>query len=261
MGGRGGRPADGPSSFRRSQVQMRFPVLEQTFVQLGGAFASHGRPLTPRELELARPVFGGSINYDAVRVVRGYFANAPTTLGNHVRIASDAQFDDATLLHELMHVWQYQTHGTGYISNSMCAQIAGMIGSGSRNAAYEIRPSELPAVRSISELSAERQARVVEQYFVSSLLRTPDVNVQQRARADYWYLVQELTDPTVDQDRFDREHIELQRMVDEIRRARPMNAAAIYQETLYGPVQPRVLDPYDPRREPSHIMPLFRIDF
>jgi hypothetical protein len=61
---------------------------------------------------------------------------------------------------------EYQTRGTGYISNSICAQVAGAIGTGSRNAAYEIHPSQLHGVRSFYDLSAERQARTVEHYFV-----------------------------------------------------------------------------------------------
>ena len=261
MGGRAKKSLEGPSSYRRSQVQVRFPVLEQTFVQLGGAFASKSRPLTPRELAIARPIFGSSIVYDAIRVVKGYFANAPTTLGNHVRISLESRFDDATLVHELTHVWQYQTHGTGYISNSMCAQIAGAIGTGSRNAAYEIHPSDLRTVRSLMELSAERQARTVEHYFVSTLLRHPDEKVRERARTQYWYLVVEMTDPKADPAKFEAEFADLQRMVDEIRAARPLRAAEIYQESLYGPVQPRVLDASDPRREPPPVMPMFRIEF
>lgn len=261
MGGRAKTPSDGSSSYRRSSVQVRFPVLEQTFVQLGGAFAHRGRPLTPHEVAIARPIFGSSIVYDAVRVVKGYFANAPTTLGNFVRIELEAHFDDSTLVHELTHVWQYQTHGTSYISNSMCAQIAGAIGTGSRNAAYEIHPADLRALRSFSELSAERQARTVEHYFVSTLLNDPDPKVRDRAYREYWYLIQELTDPAVDRAKFDAELADLERMVGEIRSARPLKAAEIYQETLYGPVRPRVLDSTDPRRTPPPIMPLFRIEF
>jgi hypothetical protein len=49
-------------------------------------------------------------------------------------------------------------------------------------------------------------------------------------------------------------------MIAEIRRARPLNATEIYQETLYGPVKPRVLDPSDSGTE-SAVMPLFRIEF
>jgi hypothetical protein len=259
MGGRAKKLSAGPSSYR-APVQVRFPVLEQTFVQLGGAFARQGRVLTPHEIEIAKPIFGSSIAYDAVRIVKGYFANAPTTLGNHVRISVDSQFDNSTLVHELTHVWQYQTHGTGYISNSLCAQVAGALGTGSRNAAYEIHPSDLRALRSISELSAERQARTVEHYFVSTLLKSSDPKVSERARHEYWYLIAELTDPRIDQAKFDAEFADLERMIAEVRRARPLNATEIYQESLYGPVKPHVLDPTDPRRV-APVMPIFRIEF
>jgi len=242
MGDRGRVPPRGvPStpSVRRPSVQVRFPIVEQFATQTGGAFARRGRALLPRELGIARPIFGSSIAYDAVRVVQGYFANSPTTLGNHVRISLDARFDDSTLVHELTHVWQYQTHGTGYISNSMCEQIAAMLDSGSRNAAYEIRPSQLQELHSFHELSAERQARTVEHYFVSTLLRSGDPRVQARARREFWYLLQEMTDPSVDQATFEAEFTDLERMINEVRRARPLTAIEIYEESLSGPTAGR----------------------
>jgi hypothetical protein len=190
----------------------------------------------------------------------GYVANAPTTLGSYIRVSSAAKFDDSTLVHELTHVWQYQTQGTGYISNSMCAQIAGALGQGSRNAAYEIRPSQVHAVQSFHDLSAEHQARVVEFYFVSRLLRDPNPKLRERARREFWYLVQDLTDPSTDRAKSDAEVADLERMIADVRRARPISAIAIYEESLHGPgASHGLLDGL--HGSERHIMPFLRIDF
>jgi hypothetical protein len=83
---------------------MRFPAVEQLTTQFGGTFAYDARRLTSGEIEIARPLFGSSIAYKAVRIVLGYFANAPTTLGNHVRISLESRLDESSLVHELTHV-------------------------------------------------------------------------------------------------------------------------------------------------------------
>ena len=89
-----------------------------------------GRPLTPGEIALARPVFGAGLDYARVRLVAGAggnpiaaiaFANGnpAITLGRRIHyragVAEDlaaAGIDEqALLLHELTHVWQYRRLG------------------------------------------------------------------------------------------------------------------------------------------------------
>jgi hypothetical protein len=251
----------GPS-IEPSRGPLRVPVIEQFATQLGGAFARDARPLLARELDVARPIFEDSIAYEAVRVVTGYFVNAPTTLGNHVRISPDRRFDDSTLVHELTHVWQFQSHGTGYISNSVCAQLSGVLRGEGRDAAYEIRPSELNRVSSFYELSAERQARVVEFYFVGTLLRHSDPMQRHRARSEFWYLVQDMADPGIDEAKFNAEFADLERMIVEVRRAHPIGAAAIYQESLHDPSSSnQMLDASQNAYSAPHTMPFIRVDF
>jgi hypothetical protein len=91
----------------------------------------HGRPLTPGEIALARSVFGESIDYAKVRLVRRKWwpfqprgiVMAPT--GNiHFHPADPNWREDfATALlnlqglfiHEMTHVWQAQTRGRFYL--------------------------------------------------------------------------------------------------------------------------------------------------
>ena len=89
------------------------------------------RPLTPREIELARSVFGDAINYDRVRIVRRKWwlfqpkriVMAPT--GNiyfHPKSplwSADFSKENLSLqglfIHEMTHVWQAQTRGRLYL--------------------------------------------------------------------------------------------------------------------------------------------------
>jgi hypothetical protein len=255
--------ADDPiESIGQPALHVRSPVVEQLGAQFGWAFASGGRELKPRELEVARPIFGLSIDFRPVRVVKALFLNAPTTLGNYVRIENEKKFHDAVLVHELMHVWQYQTQGTRYISNSLCAQASAIWRTGDRNAAYEVFPNQLRDVRSIHDLSAERQARVVEFYFISTLMRSPDAEQRQRLRRpSFSHLASQFTPTNNGSEQFQQECADLDRLVAQIRMARPKGFVASYTEALSPPLGTGGIYDGQPDRIDTHIMPIFRIDF
>ena len=89
------------------------------------------RPLTEGEIALSQSMFGGSIDHDRVRIVRGRWwpfqprgiVMAPT--GNiHFHPKSDLWSDDfaaeplhrqSLFIHEMTHVWQSQTRGRYYL--------------------------------------------------------------------------------------------------------------------------------------------------
>lgn len=91
----------------------------------------HGRPLTPGEIALARPIFGDSLDYARPRLFQGKWwpfqpprtAMAPT--GNiHFHPVGGGYSDDfskeplgqqAFFIHELTHVWQAQAKGRFYL--------------------------------------------------------------------------------------------------------------------------------------------------
>src|SRR6266536_1421322 len=109
---------------------IRSPTLEIYAATHGSVLALRERRLTPDEIALATPVFGGSIWYDRVRIVAGLVVNAPTTLGNHIRAGLEEYargLPGWVLIHELTHVWQFQTRGTGYLSDSLYHQTRAMI--------------------------------------------------------------------------------------------------------------------------------------
>ncbi|MCI0698648.1 DUF4157 domain-containing protein [candidate division KSB1 bacterium] len=149
-----------------SPISVRSPVFEELVTQASTVGAAiSGRPLTSREAELARGVFANSIDYSRVTLI-------PTdileyrTIGNTIRVPDDFTIADAgmaeTFIHEMTHVWQYQHGGTSYISVSLATQIAGAIGSGSRNAAYDY---QIAPDKSFFDFLPEQQGLMVENYF------------------------------------------------------------------------------------------------
>ena len=184
---------------RRSVPRLRLPTLETFSALSGGSFASQGRGLTGDEQNDAVSVFGSSINLDAVRIVETPIVNAPTTLGNYIRVSPGERIPRHVLIHELAHIWQFQTKGTAYISDSLWHQAVATIATGSRSAAYQVN---IVPGQSIHDYTAEQQAVIIENYFVDSAKRS---------------------DP------------EYQKMIGEVRRARPIPQSLILEEAALGP--------------------------
>ncbi|MEO1102368.1 MAG: hypothetical protein AAFW98_01335 [Pseudomonadota bacterium] len=69
------------------------PVLENTIVQLGLLSAPFGRRLLREEKALLDDFYQGAVDTGRIRVVETRIANAPTTLGNQIRIAPGRTFE------------------------------------------------------------------------------------------------------------------------------------------------------------------------
>ena len=132
------------------------------------------RALTPAEAAHARRVFADGLDLAPVRVTRGHPAStgAARTLGNTIHLR-ERDFAGAgpdltpagmeLLVHELTHVWQYQTGGPGYFPASMLAQALATVRHGHRHAAYEWRPQQEAGVP-FERWNPEQQAAAVEEY-------------------------------------------------------------------------------------------------
>lgn len=105
------------------------------------------RPLSTGEIGYLRSLFGSAIDYEAVRVL--YFGiKRSLRLRAHV-VCNDVWLSDdcidevgdlsphgwRVLLHEAVHVWQFQRTGSGYLSRALGAQLVhGSHGVGSGQA-------------------------------------------------------------------------------------------------------------------------------
>jgi hypothetical protein len=129
-----------------------------------------GRNLTSNEIATLYKIFQDSIKYDRVRIKEdrlGLFVlfHAPFTHGDTIYVQPNWVENDSEkmqlLVHEMVHVWQHQNHGTNYMSESLFAQTWGILRTGNRGSGYDF-------VRGISEgksferLNPEQQASLIE---------------------------------------------------------------------------------------------------
>ncbi|MFO0991152.1 MAG: DUF4157 domain-containing protein [Hyphomicrobiales bacterium] len=130
------------------------------------------RALARDEIAYAREIFGGAIDYGAVRIARGSLLAtfSATAVGNRINLqpvhfAGDTlNLSDAgmsVLIHELAHVWQYQHWGFRYIASSLAAQVRAWVMTGSRRGAYDWRAA---LDRPWPRWNAEQQAQCISDY-------------------------------------------------------------------------------------------------
>ena len=84
-------------------------------------------------------MYNSSVDAGSVRIVEARILNAPTTIGNQIRVPYGWNFDGVrrpVLVYEFGHIWQYQTQGTGYMTDSVYHTSRGPIATGDRNVAY-----------------------------------------------------------------------------------------------------------------------------
>jgi hypothetical protein len=143
----------------------------QLAARLGHAPA---RALTPRELEIAEPVFLGSADLSCVTIrspVKGVvgISGRAFVIENAIFVpAAYLPLDPAVLVHELVHVWQHQHGGHGYITDSLQAQLLGE-GYALGRAAAERRPWHA--------LNCEQQASLIEEAFTQGYFRGQPVYI------------------------------------------------------------------------------------
>lgn len=154
----------------RTWPYARLPAWELGAVVAQEGLSVASSPLTEREKAIARWVFGeGTIDLDAVRVARAPSpTGAPMAWGNTIRMPSGYKLSTGTLAHELTHVWQYQTSGTEYVSDSFLKQACAFLVDGDREEAYRYSVAE---GASFFSYGAEQQAEIVEAWAVSKKKR------------------------------------------------------------------------------------------
>jgi hypothetical protein len=128
-----------------------------------------GRPLTDGERELAFKVFGPAVDERPVRLVVGGFGRFAVTLWSyilmppHLILADFAVADvgaQALLVHELVHVWQFQTRPLRTVASWATAVASGGYGPGLPAYRYDLPVGEF------DRLGLERQASMVEHLFL-----------------------------------------------------------------------------------------------
>ena len=198
-----------------SPIQLRSPALEFAAIQLSAITSPIGRELTPTERAIIDDIYVSCVDAGRVRIVEAHILNAPTTLGNQIRVPYGWDFSGerrAVLVHEFGHIWQYQTQGTGYITDSVYHNASGQIATGNRNVAYmnyQLRDSS-----SFFDFTAEEQATIIGDYYEITRIYAGV------AKPPAWVT---LRSP-------DMPHYE--RMMRQVRAAKPRSDTKIYSDSL-----------------------------
>ena len=123
------------------------------------------RALSKAERTLAKIVYKDSIQLDRVRIDEKAYLGPPQMRICYVSfytINSWGKMRDDTLIHELMHIWQYQKMGAIYIPRALSAQWTKM------NYNYGGVPALLTALqedKGLLSFNLEQQADIVADYF------------------------------------------------------------------------------------------------
>jgi hypothetical protein len=226
------------------RTRVRSPLVEGILIFGQDALAKPGRTLTVHEENLLRTIFKDSIDYGLIRIALTNVGakGRPYTFGNTIRIPPKSDFKPDVLVHETTHVWQYQTQGSGYLSDSAWHQMV------DGDESYHVT---LKANQSIYGYTAERQAVIVEAYYVDRLRNPP----QPATQTDY--------DPYKEEVPVGWSKLpDVIRMIGEVQRARPMSDSDAFQERMFGPGwnRPDPLPP-SPGTQPNEILPILRIEF
>lgn len=127
------------------------------------------RALTPGETALARRVFGDAIQLEGVRIHRGGFGGFAVTVGRRLFLpAALSRLDfaktdhrlQALFIHELVHVWQFQSRPFRTLGSWALTAAGGGYGPGMPGYRYSL------PLKPFNRLNLEQQASVVEHRFL-----------------------------------------------------------------------------------------------
>lgn len=98
------------------------PEIYETLIEWG---KWNTRPLSAAEITTAKTIYGDSIDYRRVRIdetARIVSKKTGILYVSFFTINCWGRFGDVLLIHELMHVWQFQNLGSIYIPRALLAQ-------------------------------------------------------------------------------------------------------------------------------------------
>jgi len=139
-------------------------------VQRALAAEASARPLSADERAVLQKVFRSSLATYNIRLVEGRSGafgvnRRPFTLGNTIYLKDvDLTERPDVLVHEAVHVWQYQQHGSRYTTDALGAQVRyGYRGRG----AYDWEAELARGRGSWTEFNAEAQGRFIQDVWAS----------------------------------------------------------------------------------------------
>ena len=119
------RPAHVPFGLEFLFLALDLLLVPDLYELLSNLLTPRLRLLTPGELHFLHPIFGDSVRYDLIRIDERAHLGPRTRnfcyVGMHT-INSWGPLHPTTLVHEVVHVWQYLHRGAVYIPRALAAQ-------------------------------------------------------------------------------------------------------------------------------------------
>lgn len=132
---------------------------------LNRLFKPGTRPLTVRETNLARSIFGAAVQYQNVRIDErariGCRRYRFAYVGFQV-INCWGQLSDPHFIHEMVHVWQYQRLGAVYIPRALWAQ---RTPEGYQYGGIEALRRAVETGKNLMDFNFEQQGDIVADYY------------------------------------------------------------------------------------------------
>lgn len=129
--------------------------------------------LNDKELKIIKNIFGDNLDYSKIKYCIGglYSYKCTRTVGNCVYFDINSNFEEnrgtyfinSLIVHETVHMWQYQKFGWIYAFGSLLDQLKGFIKTGSRSAAYKYI---LEANKKLVDYGFEQQAQIIQDYWL-----------------------------------------------------------------------------------------------
>jgi len=138
------------------------------------------RKLTKEEMEMLRIVFQRSLSLYDIRLIQGWsglFGITTTgafTLNNKIYLnTTDLKKQPEILVHECVHVWQYQNHGNRYIADALGAQA--IYGRGGVHDAYNWSDELGRGNTKWENMNVEAEAKLIDDIWTDGTLTTAGV--------------------------------------------------------------------------------------
>lgn len=136
--------------------------LYETFTDF---FKFNTRAMTEREISVARSIYGNQINYRRVRLdAYAYLGPRQQNICyvSFYLINSWGKMSDALLIHELVHIWQYEQLGAIYMPQALVAQKSG---AGYDYGGLHGLRNALRMTGDLRNFNLEQQGDIVADYF------------------------------------------------------------------------------------------------
>jgi hypothetical protein len=141
-----------------------FFQLDHIYDRVAAFGKSNTRPMSDEEIEIAKSIFSKHIDYQVVRIDEKSFSAKRL----HVKyvsfntINSWGKMSHDVLIHELVHIWQYQKLGSVYIAEALAAQ---RTTEGYDYGGCEALENALREEKNLTHFNFEQQGDIVQDFF------------------------------------------------------------------------------------------------